>query len=114
MNDDELKKLMGANLRQLRESRHISRRDFSILLGISEPFLVLIEGGKRGLTAKYIKKIAELFEVSADEIFAEDSDVDIRKNDITNDIEKIKMYIYKMNHKKIKLILNLIIDLYKI
>ena len=63
---NEIRTLMGENLRKLRMERGLSLEELAKLLGISPAFLGLVERGRRGLTAYNIFKLTTVFDISAE------------------------------------------------
>lgn len=54
------------NLAELRESKGLSQAKVANVLGMTQQGYSIIERGERGLKAKNIKKLADLFKVSSD------------------------------------------------
>jgi len=67
----------GQKLRILREKRGISLRQLAPMLGIKAySFISEIETGKKKPSLEFVLKIAELFEVTPDQLLRDDLDLD--------------------------------------
>ena len=65
---DEIFKKLGQNLKRIREEKGMSQGDICRALDIDRGFISSIENGKRNPTLSTIKKIADVLQVSADEL----------------------------------------------
>lgn len=63
---------LGQYIRELRDQRDLSLREFAKKLGCSAPFLSDIELGRRFPSESMLQEIAKLLKVSADELKAHD------------------------------------------
>lgn len=59
---------VGRRIREIRESMHMTREQFSELCGISDSFLAAVENGKKSITSKTIYKICSNANISSDYI----------------------------------------------
>lgn len=59
---------VGLRIRNVRESLHLTREQFSEKCDISDSFLADVERGKKSITIKTLNKICTAAEVSADYI----------------------------------------------
>ncbi len=67
----------GQKLRILREKRGISLRQLAPMLGIKAySFISEIETGKKKPSLEFVLKIAELFEVTPDQLLRDELDLD--------------------------------------
>ena len=57
---------IGLRIREIRESLHLTREQFSELCDISNSFLTAVESGKKSITSKTIYKICSNASISAD------------------------------------------------
>lgn len=57
---------LGARLRAAREAARLTQRDVAARLGIHQPSVVVIENGKRAVTALELARLARLYGVSTD------------------------------------------------
>lgn len=62
---EPLKKVLGAQVRDLRLARRLSQEDLAEELGVSTRYLAGIERGERNLTLDSIDALAEQLEVEA-------------------------------------------------
>jgi len=69
MTKEQLRILIGENIRKKRIARGISIEELATVLGITPGFLGLIERGSRGVTALNLFKLADIFKVPADSFF---------------------------------------------
>jgi transcriptional regulator with XRE-family HTH domain len=77
LNQDQLMKRFGEKLRALRERRSLTVRQLASMLGInSHSHIVGLEAGKHKPSADLILKIADLFEVSTDQLMRDELEVD--------------------------------------
>ena len=66
---NELKIIIGRNIRNERVIRGMSLDELAELLGQSPGFLGLVERGQRGATAQNLLKLADIFGISIDSLF---------------------------------------------
>ena len=69
LNKEQLRILIGENIRKERLTRGMTIEQLSETLGQSPGFVDLIERGKRGVTSYTLLKLAEVFKVSIDSFF---------------------------------------------
>ena len=62
---DPLKKVLGAQVRDLRRARHLSQEGLAEELGVSTRYLAGIERGERNLTLDSVDALAEQLGVEA-------------------------------------------------
>jgi transcriptional regulator with XRE-family HTH domain len=58
--EGELQKILGRNLRRLRESEGMSQEEFAEKLGYHRTYLGGVERGERNLTLRSVERIADL------------------------------------------------------
>ena len=69
MTKENLKQIIGENIRKERISRNISVEELAEMLGLTAGFLGLIERGLRGTTQMTMFKLAGIFDVPMDTLF---------------------------------------------
>lgn len=67
--DADKKRLLGANIKQIRKSKNLTQDNFSEQIGIEPSSLSNIENGKSFPSAHTLFRIQEKFSVSANDIF---------------------------------------------
>jgi len=67
---EHLDKIIGKNIRNERESRHLLLEDLAKLLYLSSSHLSLIERGKRGTTSVTLAKLSKVLDISIDDLFS--------------------------------------------
>ena len=99
---------LGARIRSVRESLHMTREQFSEKCDISDSFLADVERGKKSITVKTLKKLCYATNVSADyfvlgrnEDFATDTILEILYS-IPTDKRKNAMVILREYAKALK------------
>lgn len=97
--DKDFNLTVGLRIREIRESMHMTREQFSELCGISDSFLAAVENGKKSITSKTIYKICSNANISADYIilgnhndFESDTAIELLKNMASEDRE----YAYRI------------------
>lgn len=78
MDDKELKKLLGENIRRIRKSKDLTQETFSEKIGIEPSSLSNIENGKSLPSTQTIINIQLQFDITPNEIF--DFDIDYLRN----------------------------------
>lgn len=63
-------KQFGDRIRKLRESTGLSQEKFALKIGMDRSYYSAVEGGKRNISLKNIKKIADGFGLSLSELFS--------------------------------------------
>ncbi len=58
----------GERIRELRIERDLSQEKFALLAGLDRTYLSSLEKGKRNVSLKNIKKIADAFDLSISEL----------------------------------------------
>jgi transcriptional regulator with XRE-family HTH domain len=74
---DDLKRILGSNVRALRESRQWSRKQLASALGVTVPSVHRLESGEQFATAEVLVNLADILKipvarllVSVDEVLA--------------------------------------------
>lgn len=60
---------MSTKLRTLRLNHGMTQAYLADILGISRPYYALVESGKKRISLQYAKKLADLFQISLDEVY---------------------------------------------
>ncbi|AEE17287.1 helix-turn-helix domain-containing protein [Treponema brennaborense] len=71
---EKLKIIVGDNIRRLRREYGWTQAYVAENLGVTAPFLTMIESGQRGMSLDLIEKLSELFDVPAASFFVQYSD----------------------------------------
>ena len=69
MNNSSIK--LGSAIKRIRRERKLSQQQFASLLGISTPYLNLIENNRRNITGKLLLTLATEFNIELSDIGAE-------------------------------------------
>ena len=69
MTEQELRYVIGQNIREERMARKMSTDELAEQLGLSPGFLGLIERGQRGTTAFVLLKMSDVFGIPIDSLF---------------------------------------------
>jgi len=69
LTEQDILKILGANIRELRSQIEISQELFALIAGLDRTYLGGVERGKRNISVKNIVKIAKAFEISPGELF---------------------------------------------
>jgi transcriptional regulator with XRE-family HTH domain len=56
--EGDLQRLLGANLRAYRQSRHLSQEAFAEVVGVHRTYMGGLERGERNLTLRSVERIA--------------------------------------------------------
>ena len=72
MFSDNLKEIIGRNLRNIRAERKMTREQMAELVGVSTTFYANLETGNKMMSVTTLKKIADALGVSTDSILYED------------------------------------------
>lgn len=75
MSKEQLRTLIGENIRKERLAHHMTIDQLSKSLGQSPGFVGLIESGKRGATSDTLLKLAKIFDVSIDSFFGHQQNI---------------------------------------
>ena len=61
----------GAACKRLREAKGLSQERFSLLIDMDRTYYASVESGKRNISLLNIQKIADGFDISISELFAQ-------------------------------------------
>ena len=72
MSNNDLKEIIGMNLRNIRADRKMTREQMAERVGVSTTFYANLETGNKMMSVTTLKKIADALGVSTDSILYED------------------------------------------
>lgn len=64
-----IKKQFGERIRELRTKHNMSQEKFALIIEMDRTYLASVESGKRNISIENIKKIANGFNLSLEELF---------------------------------------------
>lgn len=64
-------KKFGERIKELRKQHNISQEKFALQIEMDRTYLASVESGKRNISLENIKKIADGFGISLEELFKE-------------------------------------------
>lgn len=67
--NDTIEATFGARVRELRAKTGLSQEKFALEIGMDRTYLASVEAGRRNLSLKNIKKLADGFNVTLSELF---------------------------------------------
>jgi transcriptional regulator with XRE-family HTH domain len=82
MNDRELRKILGLNMKKYRKFHGLTQEELAGTLDISIPFLSDMENGKKWASAHTVAKIADTLNVDAYELFKPENTLPDNDSDI--------------------------------
>jgi transcriptional regulator with XRE-family HTH domain len=97
----------GTVIKKLREKKGLSQDEMAKKNGISRPAFVQIENGKRRICSEELKKISEIFEVSADYLLGEEKEIEviIEKENSIKKTQDIRISVPQIKKNKFKQVL---------
>lgn len=111
--------IIGKNIRNIRETRRLTRDEFAEMMGLTTSHIGLIERGERGATAVNLSKLSRLLDVPVNTFFAdhdkedeqplEGQDLDAHANRL-----KIKNSIGSLSVQDLELVICLIKGMVKV
>lgn len=63
--------LLGCRIKELRKKTGMSQEKFALRIDMDRTYFVSVESGKRNISVRNIKKIADGLEVSVSELFGD-------------------------------------------
>ena len=95
-----LKKIVGDNIRRLRRERGWTQAFVAESVGVTAPFLTMVESGQRGMSIDFLENISELFDVQPAVLFSQQ----INKNEDEKKIyiETLKKQLAKKINKVVE------------
>jgi len=64
-----IKEKFGIRIKELRKKKGCSQEKLALLIGMDRTYYSSVESGKRNISLENIKKIADGFEISIEELF---------------------------------------------
>ncbi len=104
---------MNRKIKELRERSGMSQQKLARLLGVSRPTISQIEGGQRKVSADEMRKLADVFHISADRLLdrEEESEVIIKENKAAYTAKpRIRISVPQKNLEKFKEVLIYILN----
>lgn len=78
---DASRKIIGRNVKKLREALNLSQLDFSSLIRLSRATLINIEAGKKAYSIDLIDEVAAFAHISAEDLLKENMDIPADKRE---------------------------------
>lgn len=94
--------VLGLRIREERISRKLTIEKLAEILNISTSFLGLVERGYRSLSIDKVCRIAEIFDVSLDSLFAEFDSNETSRSEI------MKTFIYNLSDDEFDFAINML------
>ena len=98
MNNSEVRKLFGYNLKRLRKQKKISQIELSEKVDLAFTFISDIENGKKWVSPETIEKLSKFLDVDVyqfflpeDYVFQEAKSIESFANEINESIRKIEL-----------------------
>ena len=66
----DIQHMFGERIQQLRRDRCLSQEKFALLIDMDRTYYASVEAGKRNISLVNIKKIADGFSISLEELFS--------------------------------------------
>ena len=105
MNKEELRTIIGENIRQNRISHDMSVEELSEKLGTTPSYVGMIERGTRGTVPHTLYKLSYIFDVSIDSFFCETETDSYNKSQKLR--KKISSYISDFSSKELHFVIKL-------
>jgi len=80
---NEINKIIGEKIQNYRKKNNLNQNDLAQMLSIKRPTLSKIESGERKLSALEIKEVAQVFNISTDELLGMKKEPEIKISNIT-------------------------------
>ena len=77
----EIKKILGDNIRQLRNSKGWTQVYLADRLEITSSFLTMVESGQRGVSLELVERIANEFDIPVALLFVEQTNIKTKKTE---------------------------------
>jgi transcriptional regulator with XRE-family HTH domain len=115
-NKDRLDRTIGKNIRSEREMRKMSREELAETLDLTVSHMGLIERGERGATAVTLEKLAHVFTISVDNLFAEPDKASLSLREersttssvLSGNRKKIQSLITRLNEQETDFVIHII------
>jgi transcriptional regulator with XRE-family HTH domain len=113
MTKEELRRVIGENIRMERNARDLSLDELAELLHLTPGFVGLIERGKRGATAYTLYKLSEALDIPMEQFFQRDlsqsSSLTIsEENPLSVKRNKINTIVQDMNEGELDFIISVV------
>ncbi|MDR1065832.1 MAG: helix-turn-helix domain-containing protein [Clostridiales bacterium] len=113
MTKEELRNIIGENIRTERNSRDLSLDELAELLQLTPGFVGLIERGKRGATAHTLYKLSEALEMPMEQFFqggfSQSAAIKVsEENPLVVKRNKINTVIQSLNESELDFVLSVI------
>jgi transcriptional regulator with XRE-family HTH domain len=110
---DRLDRTIGQNIRTEREMRKMSREELAEALDLTVSHMGLIERGERGATAVTLEKLARVFSIQIDTLFAEPEKKSLsvredRESNMEGNRRKIASLLTRLNEKETEYVIHAI------
>ena len=107
-----INKKLAKRIKALRRETGLSQQDIAKRLGVSRPTISQIENGERKITAEELYKLAEIFNVSSDDILNPEKSIEVilEKGKRKKKEEEIRISVPQENVKKFKEVLLYILN----
>jgi len=102
MTNEQMRAIMGNNIRSIRLKHHLKKEEFSEMLGITTSFLSAVERGDRGFTMAILYKLADILNLSTDIFFKHDRSVSFDEHTALR--KKIYAFTGNLNKRELNLI----------
>lgn len=66
---EDITEIFGNRIRELRKKANISQEKFALQIGMDRTYYASVEAGKRNISLKNLKKIADGFGISLSDMF---------------------------------------------
>lgn len=96
----KLKSIVGDNIRKLRRERGWTQAFVAESLGVTAPFMTMIESGQRGMSIDFIENISEFFDVPPASLFSAEEQKNSEKGN--KKLENLKKRLTKKMIKTIE------------
>ena len=93
--EDQIRSLVGRNLRRLRTLQNISQLNLALDAGLTHNFVNDIESGRRGISVRSLAKLSAALGVEPHQFF------------LPNDMDNIRLYVNDFNDSLQKLVQDL-------
>ena len=111
MTKEQLRVLMGENIRNERMARNLSIDELAESLSLTPGFVGLIERGRRGATAHTLSKLSEIYGIPIDGMFRASKDKALSMaegNGIPANRKKIASLIVDLTEKELEFVVKVV------
>ena len=111
MHNDDLMEMVGNNIRSIRLSKKMSLEEVAKAMDITPGYLGLMERGKRGISAKYIYKLSNIFNAPIYSFYIYDEAKTKQDNQMDMIKNKIMYALSGMSEKELNFIMQVVINM---